>query len=906
VAEQLPRTFGELLRRLRIEAGLSQEALGERAVLTARAIRNLEQGVIKTAPRAANVAQLADALRLDEAGKRWLLAASRGEPVPSTPPVMSAIAPLYTLPRNIGSFVGRSRDLAHLTQDADRDDAVTIHVISGMGGVGKTALAVRAAHELAPRFPDGQIFLRLSGHTLEDQPIKPKDALASLLLAARAGGEQIAVGLDELAMRWRGWLAGKRVLLLLDDAVDSRQVRPLLPGTGGCIVLITSRGKLTALKDTRRIDLGVLTTDESTDLLAKLGDRPGVDRADSAIEEIARLCGNLPLALGMLGSQLHSNPAWTPAGLASELIQAGDLPEEIHDGQETVGAVLDLSYRDLTEDQQRMFRRLGLHPGADVDDWTAAALGDISPAEARRHLRALCEQNIITEPSYRRYRFHDLIRALARNRAIAEDPAEVRDAAVVRLLDYYLHTAAAASRHLARRTATREPGATRPQPPHVRDMPDRQDAISWMAAERLNLAAATDYAAANGYLSHAVGLPASMHGFLRSEGYWDQALKLHRIAQAAAEQDRDLLGEAGALTDLGDVQYLKGDHAHAEISLTRAVDLARRLGDQRAEAGALVEFGVLQANTGDLAGAEASLTRALGQSGSEGDRLGEANALTNLGVAQYVAGNFTAAADSQQLALAIYRDLGDQVGQASALNGLGGVQQATGANAEAVGSFRRAMELYRSLGDRIGEAYATGNLGAVQGIMGDWAGAFGNLGKALERYRELGRPIGEADMLTNLGAVHRMTGDFASAETSLTRAVKLYRDLKDPFGEAGALSELGVVRHRAGAYRAGAASLARAVKLAHDAGERASEAEALNNLGDLYVDAARDAYTRALDIAANIGLPLEEARAMEGLGRLLLQSGERAAGIGMLKRSLALYKQIGSAFADRVARIIES
>jgi tetratricopeptide (TPR) repeat protein/DNA-binding XRE family transcriptional regulator len=902
--ERGPLRLGELVRKLREEAGLTIEQLARRAKLGERTLSKLERGEGDSVTRASTVAKLADGLGLGEQGKIWFLAIARGEPVPGGHPMPNVAVPPYELPPDIGPFVGRSRELAKLVGEVG--GAVTVHVITGMGGIGKTALAVHTAHELAARFPDGQIFLRLSGHTPGEQPARPADALASVLQAAGVGGQQIPARLDDRARLWRSWLAGRRVLLLLDDAIDSKQVQPLLPGAGGSLVLITSRGKLTALAGARNIPLDVFSLDESSELLVRLADRARLDRSDSAIQQIAGLCGNLPLALGMLGSQLHCNPALTPGDLATELIQAGDLPEEIHAERATVGAALDLSYRDLSEDQQRMFRRLGLQPGADIDARAAAALDDDSPAKARSHLRALCDQNVITEASYGRYRCHDLIRALSWKRALAEDPADERDAATGRLLDFYLNAAAAAGRRLARRASTRETASTSPEPAQILDLADREQAASWMDAERLNLAAATRYAASSGHLSHAVAIPAAMHGFLRSQGYWDQALGLHQVALEAARKGGDLQGEAGALMDLGDMQYLTGDHGAAAISLTRALQLARQLGDPCAEAGALVELGVLQQNTGDLAAAEDSLTRALELSGSHGDQLGAANALNNLGAVQFMASKFTAAADSQKQALEIYRDLGHWLGEASALNGLGGVQQATGEYADAAVSLTQAMKLYHSLGDRIGEAYATGNLGGVQCIMGHWASASDNLGKALDLYRKLGSRSGALDMLTNLGALYRVTGDYGTAATNLSEAIKGYRDLEDPFGEAGALSELGAVQRKTGDYRAATASLTEAMKLAHHVGERAIESEALNNLGDLYVDAARDAYAQAGDIAADIGFPLEEARALEGIGRLLLQSGQRAAGIAMLERSLALYQRISSPHAERIAGILES
>jgi len=818
------------------------------------------------------VTLLAGALGLDETGERWLLAAARGEPVPDGPPVSGATAPPYTLPRDIASFVGRSRELTRLMHEVGSGDVVTVHVISGMAGVGKTALAFHAAHALAERFPDGQVFLPLSGHSADEQPAEPADALASLLRAMDAGRQQLPAELEARAAQWRSWLAGKKVLLVLDDAAASKQVRPLLPGTAGSAVLITSRGRLTGLEDAHQIPLDVLAQDESAELLVRLADRRDLNRESSGVEKIAQLCGDLPLALGMLGRRLHRNPARTPADLARELTQARDLPEEIHAGQETVGAALDLSYRGLTGDQQRMFRRLGLHPGADVDAYAAAALGDVDPAEARRHLQALCEQNVMTEPRFGRYRFHDLIRALARRRAVTEEAVPDRDAAITRLLDYYALAAAAAGRHLARRTAPREPRPAGTRPAHVPDFPDRERAASWMTDERLNLAAATEYASANGYLSHAVRIPAAMHGFLRGQGYWDQALALHQTALSAARLSNDLAGEAGALTDVGDVQYLKGDTAAAEISLVSAVELAAQLEDPRAEAGALVELGVLQQNTGRLGPAEASLTRALNLSAAQGDELGKASALNNLGVVQFVTSRLAAATQSQERALEIFRDLGDRLGEASALNALGGVRHTAGDYATAAINLADAAELYESLGDRIGQAYTTGNLGVTQCMIGDLPAAAVNLGKALELYRRIGSRAGEADMLTSLGGLHGMTGDYESATASLNQALVVYRDLKDRLGEADALAELGVVQHKTGDNESAVVSLSQSAEMARDAGEHAIEARALNDLGDLYIDAARDAYAQARDLAADIGVPREEARALEGLGRILPSS----------------------------------
>lgn len=908
MADQLPVTFGQLLRQLRRDAGLTMEALADRAGVAVRTISDLERGLARS-PRESTVSGLVWGLKLQASAKAGFEAVARGRTLSDGLPVTSLTAPPRTLPRDVGSFTGRVPQLAQLVEGAANTNGLaSIYAITGMAGIGKTALAVHAAHQLAARFPDGQIFLPLNAHTPGQRPMDPAAALMDLLQTAGIDARQIPDDRHARAMLWRHWLADRRALLLLDDAVDSEQVRPLLPGAAGSLTIVTSRRNLTGLEDARAVRLDVLAPDEAAELLVRLAARPGPDRDDPAIGNITGLCGNLPLAIGMLGRRLHYNPAWTPADLAAELAHARDRLEQMRSENVSVAAAFDLSYQDLDEDQQRMFRRLGLHPGTDTDAWAAAALDDISPRTARRNLQALYDHNMIAEPTRGRYEFHDLIREHARALAAA-DPLADRADAVGRLLDFYLHTATIASPQLARRTLTRPAASGGCQPAHSPDVSTRKHAATWMDVERLNLHAAAACAGAQDRLSHAVAIPAVMHGFLRSQGHWDQALTLHQAAVDAAGHDGDRLGEIGALTDLGDVQYLTGNFAAAAASLTRALDLSRDLGDCLGEANALIEFGVLQQATGDYPGAAASLTRALDLSRSQGDQLGEASALNNLGIVQFVTGDYAAAATDQEQALAIYQSLGDQLGEASALNSLGGILHATGDYQSAIANLTQALDLYRSAGDRIGTAYAIGNLGAAQCVVGDYPAAASSLNKALGLYRDLGSRNGEADILNNLGTLYRTVGDYPPAVANLTQALELYQILGDQVGEAIALSELGVIQHATRNYPAATANLTRAVRLAHDVGERSDEAEALNNLGDLYLDAATPAdahaiYRQALAIAADIGSPLEEARAMEGIGRSLLVSGQPTAGTAMLQRSLALYEQIQSPNSERVAAML--
>ncbi len=402
VPEPPPLTFAGLLRELRAQAGLTQDGLASAASLSPRSISDLERGINLTTRRE-TARLLAAALDLtgqvrDDFEAAAALGTVRRAPQP--PPGGPAVA-TRTLPRDIGAFTGRESELRQLVDSAASTarsgGVVAIHAIGGMAGVGKTALAVHAAHRLAERFPDGQVFLPLHAHTPGQRPADPCDALASLLLTAGVTAGQIPPGLEERSRLWRDRLAGKRLLLVLDDAAGHDQVRPLLPGTAGCLVLITSRRHLTALEDVRAISVDSLPPDEAAELLVRLAGRPDLRGGEAAVAEIARLCGCLPLALGLLARQLHHHPSWSAEELAAELAAARDRLGLMRAENLSVAAAFDLSYADLSAEQQRLFRRLGLHPGTDIDAYAGAALDEIDLDEARRSLDALYNHYLIAE-----------------------------------------------------------------------------------------------------------------------------------------------------------------------------------------------------------------------------------------------------------------------------------------------------------------------------------------------------------------------------------------------------------------------------------------------------------------------------------------------------------------------------
>src|SRR5215471_13679942 len=557
-----PAGFGGLLRRLRRQARLTQEELAEAAALSVRAVAYLERGVVTT-PQKKTVQLLADALGLAGPVRAGFEAAARGRAAAG-----GVAAATRTLPRDIASFTGRARELEQLAEAAaGAGGVVGIHAIGGMAGIGKTAFAVHAAHRLAGRFPGGQIFLPLHGHTPGQQPVDPADALASLLLTAGAAPGQIPPGLPARMALWRDRLAGRQLLLIFDDAVSSEQVLPLLPGTGGSLVLVTSRRHLSALDDAAAISLDTLPAEEAAGLLIRLAGRAGLGAADPAVAEIIWLCGYLPLAIGMVARQLRHHPAWSAAGRAAELAAAVDRLELMATENLSVAAAFDLSYADLYPDLQRLFRRLGLHPGPEVDGYAAAALDGTGLAVARRRLEALYDQYLLTEPAPGRYRMHDLIREHARTLADRLDPDQDREQATARLLDYYQHAAARAGALFARQTRPGPAEAEGAIPAAVPVLAGSEQALAWTRAERASLLACLDYATATGLHARVTALTAALAGLLRSDGPWAEAITRHQTAIQAAQHLGDRLGQAGALTDLGDVRRLMYDWQAAANAL---------------------------------------------------------------------------------------------------------------------------------------------------------------------------------------------------------------------------------------------------------------------------------------------------------------------------------------------------
>jgi tetratricopeptide (TPR) repeat protein len=573
--------------------------------------------------------------------------------------------------------------------------------------VGKTALAVHAAHLLSGQFPGRQLFADLHAHTPGRAPVAPGDALGGLLAAAGVDPRFVPGDLDGRAAMWRDTMAGKQALIVLDNAASSAQVAPLLPGGGDCLVLVTSRRHLGDLPGvTVPVMLDVLPADQAAEMFTRLAPRATADPA--GIAEVVRLAGSLPLAVSLLARVFARHRSWTLANLAAET-RAGLLTLTAENS--SIAAAFEVSYQHLDPARRQFFDLLGLHPGTTTDSYASAALAGTSPAEAGGLLDALHGEGLLTETGYRRYGMHDVLRRYARDHAAAGPGT---DRARGRLLDYYQHTAAIAQDRMARQTRPGPPSAAPTVPAAAAPvLDDEERSLAWARSERDNLLACLDHTIHAGQHARVTALTAALAELLRLDGPWTEAIRRH----------------------------------------ASAVHSARHLGDRRGEAGALTNLGTVRSLTGDYQGAARDLEQALANYRDLGDRLGQANALTSLGTVQRLTGDFQGAAGDLKQALAIYGDLSDRAGEVTALNETGTLLRLSGKSAEAEAHHQQALELARAIGSAWDEAHALAGLGRC-------AAAGGHNARAkdlLQRAHLIFQRIGAADTPATLPELNSLT-----------------------------------------------------------------------------------------------------------------------------------------------------
>ncbi|MBT2212563.1 tetratricopeptide repeat protein [Actinomadura sp. NEAU-AAG7] len=856
------------------------------------------------------------------------------------PPGAPSVVAVRTLPRDVAAFTGRADEVERLLAAAGQQRVVAIHAVEGMPGVGKTALVTHVAHRLADRFPDGQLFVGLHAHTPGLAAADPAEVLYGLLVGTGMQPDQIPPGLDERARWWRDRMAGKRVLLVLDDAAGHGQIEPLLPGAPGCLVLITSRRPID-LDDADPLLLGVLADEEAIALFTRLTRHTFTGEQAGQVAELVGRCAGLPLAIALLAGKVRRHlrrPGPGLAELAARFAEADRLTQLTaggRPGDRAVTVAFDMSYRDLPPDRQRLFRLLGLHPGPDIDAYAAAALTAAPLAHTRDLLEALREEYLLQPLGAGRYRMHDLLRDYARTLA-AHDPATDRDTALDRLLDYYTHSAQVAVRYLPRslRSVSAPAASTMAGP----DLRDHAEALGWMRTERANLLACIDHATTHQLHERTITLTTALASLFHQDGPWSLASALHQNAIAAARHTHNHLAHANALNDLGRVRTLVGDYVQAADLLGQARALYRDLANRLGVATTLSDLGRIRALTGDLVqaadlqGQALALYRDLGNRGGVatslwelgrirllagdyaqaiglqeqalalyrdlGDRIGVANALNDLGRIRFVIDDSVQATDLLEQARALYRDLGNRLGEANALNALGRVRILVGDFVQAADLQEQAWALYRDLGNRHGVATTLSDLGRIRALTGDLVQAADLQGQALALYRDLGNRGGVATSLWELGRIRLLAGDYAQAIGLQEQALALYRDLGDRHGEANALNDLGRISTLTGEHLQASGLFEQALMLFREVGDRQGEAETLCGMGELLaetaaLDQASAVYEQALGLARQIGSPLDEAHALEGTARTIARAGEVAAAIGPLREAVGIYERLG-------------
>jgi DNA-binding SARP family transcriptional activator len=648
-----------------------------------------------------------------------------------------------TVPRQlpaVGAFVGRVAELARLDDllTGEAGAAVVVSAIAGAAGVGKTTLALRWAHLAAPRFPDGQLYVNLHGYD-SGPPAPPATVLAQFLQALGVPPDDIPPEEDQRAALYRTLLAGKRMLVVLDNASSPDHVRPLLPGPSACATVITSRDDLrglTATHGVHRLSLDVLNHDDAAALLTRvLGAERTRDEPDS-VAELARLCGHLPLALRIAGANLAARPHQTVAGHVAELSEESPLTGLVVTGdrQAAVRAAFDHSYAALPEPAREMFRLLGLVPGPEFTPDAAAALASTTVRQASSALDQLAAAHMIESRAGNRYTFHDLVRLYARERVAAEDTAEARRLALQRLFNHYLGTADVAAVVISPQAA-RLPATMEPLPRPTIDPLDYDAAMAWLDLERDNLAAAIIYAAGHGFGPTAWRLAYALRAYMFTHRLGDDWLPAARAGLTAAIEDDDHLGQAAMHLSLG------ASHGH--------------LGNYRP---ALEHFGNAAAYCRQL-----------------GWRTGESSALNGLGTAEYYLGMQDAAITHQHQALSIGREIGSLSDQARALGNLAYSLLQSGRLADSAERCRQALTIYGEFSYPRGRAMAVDNLGLALRMLGDPEAALGAFTEALDDAREVGTKHILSTTLCHIAAVHHDARRWLPAQEYAEEALLLAR-----------------------------------------------------------------------------------------------------------------------------------
>ncbi|HEY3952766.1 MAG TPA: tetratricopeptide repeat protein [Streptosporangiaceae bacterium] len=820
-------------------------------------------------------------------------------PPAETPPVLDTLPAGVspgpdTLPPDAAVFVGRDAELRLLT--ADHDGRPAIAVIQGMAGVGKTALAVRAARLVSARYPDGMLYLNLHSHDPGGGRLGPADALQRLLQMLSVPAAQIPETTGQRAALWRAQVARRRAVVILDDAAGHDQIRPLLPSGGGpgqktppsgrCLILITTRRRLADVGGTCSVSLDVLPTDEAVTLLRRIAGEALAGDAGQAAQAV-RLCGRLPLAIQLTAGRLGRDGPADLASLVEELAQPPGWLGGTGAASPEVIAAFDLSYRALEAGHQRFFRRLGASPCVRVSLPTATALAGCTFAEAEKALATLLDYHLLARAPGGQYQFHDLIRGYATACAVRDDHEGERRQAVTRLLDYYLHMAEEADRmlHPARRRPRLQagqlpvdipaaaPGGRAPAPGRpargsavpapgsaVPVLGTAEDTSAWLAAEWRSILEAARYAGRHEWKRQCADLTYLVAGFLEISACWEEAIAAHALALQASRDLGDPARIVRAALALSAARQQTGQHEAAIALAEEAAAICRSRADKRGEAEALDQLGLAHQRTARSREALAYFEEARIAYRTAEDPHGVAGTLSHSGIACWHLGRHTEAGEHLDAALAAYRQAGDRRGEAKVLNNLGKVRLGKGYHRDALDAYEKSLEIFREIGGAQNQAILHHNIGSVHHYKGSYPEALAACRRALAIYRETGDLPNEADVLNDIGAIYQSAACPDEALRQHQKALRIAEEVGDQSQQLIALQMIADIHRGEGRHGEALGHYASAMRLAREIGDQYEEGKILEGMAESALStgrpgAARIAFRQALDIYQRLGAP---------------------------------------------------
>lgn len=780
----------------------------------------------------------ADALRTYDTVRRRLseeLGADPGEPLSrlyqlilSQAPVTELIAhpePVTAAPHTLpshGDLVGREREMRFLQRPPTGGAVIALQTIAGMAGVGKSILALHAARRLGSLFPDGQIHLDLRAHSPREQPLSPRAALASLLRIFGVSASAIPDDPRELIALWRTLLSTRRAVIILDDALDAEQVRPLLPGTSPSLVIITSRRRLTGLPGLRSLFLDILPTADAITLFQQLAGEERILDLDE-VTEIVRLCGHLPLAVELAAGRLVSRPSWTTSHLIQRLSREPGRLGEIRDGYREIARAFEMSYHTLTVDQQTAFRLLSLHLGPDFGPHTAASLTGRQLDSMERVLEALLDAHLLQEPTPDRYRFHDLVGEYARMLTVAEDPLNDRDLAVNRMINFYIQASTRANQTIYPRRL-RLDFSSRPSFWPLPTWNDAQAAKQWVSQEHTSIIAAENHSRTHGMPHQAALLAHALAAYLDEEGHWRVAQQMHEPAVRHWRQAGDQRAETHALIDLGTAQSHGGHYESALASGESALAVARSMGNSATEAEALHLLGVLYWNLGRLDEALSFQNETLAIRLRTGDVWQVARSQNNLGITHLYRGDHKTSIKFFHSSLDGFRKAGDAREESHVLNNISDLYLDTGDRELARRFLGESLELVLIIGSLSDRAIAQVNLANTMDVTGELDEVLDLYNQALHTFHHLGDRRNASIALHRMGVAYQMAARAPEAAAHHRRAFDLARSIGAAHEEAQAQRGLGAAEHQLGHHGSAAMHLEAALALASRIGA-AKEAE---------------------------------------------------------------------------------